>query len=89
MANKSKNQVLREVTEKYLSTLDPNNPPNPTTIESGLLEAIERQFDLENSVKQKGRAWPIPQTLHFSQIAGIINYLYPIRRIVCSGNNSV
>lgn len=88
MPNRTKSQVLRETTLKYLSTLDTDNPPDPVTIESELLEQIEQQYDLENSVKQKGRAWPIPQHLHNSQIAEIINHLYPVRRIICNGRDS-
>ena len=88
MPNRTKSQVLRETTLKYLSTLDIDNPPDPVTIESELLEQIEQQYDLENSVKQKGRAWPIPQHLHNSQIAEIINHLYPVRRIICNGRDS-
>ena len=88
MPNRTKSQVLRGTTLKYLSALDPDNPPDPVTIESELLEQIEQQYDLENSVKQKGRAWSIPQHLHNSQIAEIINYLYPVRRVICNGRDS-
>ena len=88
MPNRTKSQVLRKTTLDYLSTLDPDNPADPATIESELLAQVEQQFDLENSVKQKGRAWPIPQSLHNSQIAEIINYLYPVRRVICNGRDS-
>ena len=66
--------------------MDLNNPATPATIEAELLEAVEREFDLENSVKQKGRAWPVPQILRFSQIALIVNHLYVVRLIQCGGN---
>lgn len=88
MSNRTMNQVLRKTTLNYLSKLGPENAPDPGTIESELLEQVEKAFDLENSVKQKGRAWPIPQSLHNSQIAEIINYLYPVRRITYSGRDS-
>lgn len=54
MPNRTKSQVLRETTLKYLSTLDIDNPPDPVTIESELLEQIEQQYDLATKITSKG-----------------------------------
>ena len=85
---RTKNQVLRTTTLNYLKTLDLSNPPDAYQIESELLDKIREAFELENSVKEKGRKWMIPDNLSFSQIADIISELYPVCRISCAGENA-
>lgn len=81
---RTKYQVLRETTLEYLETLDKNNPPPLDEIEQALLHNIELQFDLENSIKSKGRRWKIPEALSFPLIAEVLAALYPICTISCA-----
>ena len=85
---RAKHQVLRETTREYLETLDKSNPPPLEQIEQELLYQIELQFDLENSVKPKGRKWKIPEALSFPLIADILAALYPICTISCAGKDA-
>lgn len=85
---RSKHQVLREVTKKYLDGIDPLNPPPPEQIEREILHHVEEEFDLENANRGKGRKWKVPERLAPSQIADIMVRLYPICRISCAGENA-
>ena len=85
---RTKNQVLRSVTLDYLKGVDKQTPPEPEKIEAELLNEIRLAFEIENSVKEKGRHWKTPESLSFSQIAEILASLYPICRISCAGENS-
>lgn len=78
---RSMNQVLESATMDYLSSLDPTNPPRPSVIETELLQAIQDEFDYENSVKAGRDKWKCPGTIPFPQLAEIIAHLYPVRRI--------
>lgn len=42
------NDLIRSTTQAYLSNLDRSNPPAPATIESELLEKVERAIMAEN-----------------------------------------
>lgn len=84
---RTKTQVLREATHKYLENLDLSNPPPPDQIERELLHQIEEEFDMENANRDKGRKWKTPERLAPSQIADILVRLYPICRISCAGEN--
>lgn len=85
---RTKNQVLRSVTLDYLKGVDRQITPEPEKIEAELLNEIRLEFEIENSVKEKGRHWKTPESLSFSQIAEILAELYPICRISCAGENS-
>lgn len=82
----TKNQVLASVTEEYLQNLDPNK--TPSEIESELMDAIKYQYDMHNSVADKGQKWRIPEFLSHTQIAAIMAKIYPICKIACAGDNS-
>lgn len=82
------NDVLRTTTLDYLGTIDPANLPEPSVIESELLEELKTAFDLHNAVADKGCKWKIPQSLTFPQIALIVSTLYPVCRIATGGDNT-
>lgn len=82
----TKNQVLASVTEEYLQNLDPNK--TPLEIESELLDAMKYEFEMHNSVADKGQKWRYPDFLSHTQIAAVLAKLYPICKIACAGENS-
>lgn len=88
VAGKTKNEVLREVTDRYIADLDLSNPPDPYTIERELLHTVKVEFDIENSTRDKFDKWKVPQTLTFAQIAVLMQALYPICRISCAGDRT-
>lgn len=87
---RTKNEVLRSVTQTYLDNLSAEDlkKPNPPLIESQILSLISQEFNMENLNKEKNQTWRIPQTLTFSQIAQIMAVLYPICTISCAGENA-
>ena len=82
------NDVMRTTTLNYLGTINPNNPPEPSVIEEKLLEQVQTEFELYNTVAPKGCKWKIPQRLEFEQIADIVSTLYPVCRIATGGENA-
>ena len=44
--NRTKNSVLREVTDTYLAEIDINNPPSPDVVERELLTMVKEEFVL-------------------------------------------
>ena len=81
--DKSMNQVLREVTEDYLQNLAPDK--SPAEIEAELLEAMKYQFEMHNSVADKGQKWRYPDYLKHTQIAEII-LKKEVVRMICGTN---
>lgn len=79
------NQVSREITQTYLDSIDKTNPPEPSVIESEILDLVRIEFETENNLRAKGDKWKIPQVLNFAQIATIMANLYPI---ACVRTNS-
>ena len=81
------NDVLRVTTLDYLQTIQPTNPPPPSEIEEKVLDLVSDAIRTENTFRQRGEKWRIPERLSFSQIADIMAYLYPIRT-VCTGDTT-
>lgn len=81
----SLSSVLRTATHDYLATINPMNPPSPSQIEIDLLDETKKLIMMENAVRAKGDKLPIPQRLDIWQIASLMAYLYPIRRIAGAG----
>ena len=81
----TRNEVVRDVTKLYLSTLDPSNPPTKQVIQEELLREVENAFDLENAVRPKNKQWRYLQELLPTQIAEILLRLHPIINIACMG----
>lgn len=82
------NDVVRTVTQNYLSSIDVTNPPEPPVIESEILDNIANELDIINKKRDKGQKFKIPQKLEFFQIADILAALYPICRINTAGAGS-
>ena len=83
----TQNQVIRSVTEDYLSSFPVNGPVVPEDIESELLHKTQVEFEAQNAVAGKGMKWQIPKKLAPYQIAQIILNLYPIKLIMLAGEN--
>lgn len=66
----TKNQIIRTVTEDYLSNMDPTKTDNE--IEAELMDAVKNQFELHNCVADKGQKWHYPEYLEVYQIAKIL-----------------
>ena len=81
----TRNEVVRDVTKLYLSTLDPSNPPTKQVIQEELLREVENAYDLENAVRPKNKQWRYLQELLPTQIAEILLRLHPIINIACMG----
>ena len=82
---RTKAETLREITEDYLEKIDLNNPPDPATIQADILDAVNLQFQLENTNRCKGSSWKIPDRLEPSQISQILLKLYHIVSIAHAG----
>ncbi len=67
-----KSSVVLETVKGYLEQFEPNNPPAPEQFRGELIASIEARFELENSTKEKGRKWKIPDTLPPRAIAEAI-----------------
>lgn len=85
---RNKDEVMRDTTNEYLDTLDPDNPPSPADIQKGILDAVETSFAIENGIRAKYAQWRIPDRLAPSQIADIILRLHPIACIAYGGLDS-
>ena len=85
---RTKDKTIYEVTQDYLSRIDPQNPPSPDDIEGDILEELKQAFDIANQVRPKGEKWRLPDRLSPAQIADILLTLYPIVSITCAGTNT-
>jgi putative DNA primase/helicase len=78
-------EMLRTITEDYLNTIDPLNPPDPAMVQAEILDATMVNFQLENAVREKGTKWKIPNRLVPSQLALILETLHNVVNIAYSG----
>ena len=79
------NQVIRETTLNYLSSINVTNPPSPQQIEEDILSLQNTEFENENKNRPPGSKWRIAQKLNFVQIATIMAQLYDICCIKTAG----
>lgn len=86
--SKSLNHVISEATYAYLKSIDPLSPPLAEEIVDGMLEETTMLIDMENATRAKGKKLPVLNALEPWQIAQIVLYLYPIRRIAGAGLSS-
>lgn len=77
--------ILRTATEDYLKSLNLSNIPSPAKIEEDVLEETKMGIVSANYVRQKGDKLKIPQRLSTWQLARILSYLHPIKKLACSG----
>ena len=85
MSKRTEAQVLEDVTQEYLNSLDMANLPSVYNMTSELMARTTDEYELENSVKGKGQKWPIPRDLQNIQIALMTSAIYPICCIACAG----
>lgn len=86
MSTQSRNQIITEVTESYLSTLNPCSLPSAGVIESDLLEQLNDEIELANAgVINKNRKYKMLFSLPANVIVQIILKLYPIADLKLEG----
>lgn len=86
MSTQSRNQIIMEVTESYLSTLNPGSLPSAGVIESDLLEQLNDEIELANAgVMNKNRKYKMLFSLPANVIVQIILKLYPIASLKLEG----
>lgn len=85
MSKRTEAQVLEDVTQEYIESLDITNLPSIYDMIGELMARTIDEYELENSVKAKGQKWPIPRDLQNIQIALMISAIYPICCIACAG----
>lgn len=81
-------EIIGQVTDEYLDIIDMDDVPALEVIESELLNAVIDQVVIENQVRPKSVKIKVPQTLTKYQIAKVIAYIYPIRRVNCGSADS-
>lgn len=82
--------VIRKATMDTLHALTAAELKDPTVVESRVLQAVHNEIELENAVRKASKqdTWKHINELMPSQIADIIVYSYPIRRIAGAGKNA-
>lgn len=86
MATQSRNQIIMEVTESYLSTLNPGSLPCARVIEPDLLECLNDNIELANAgIMNKDRKHKYLTALPGMSIIQIILTLYPIANLELEG----
>ncbi len=87
--SKTKNIVLKEVTEAYLQGLNSANPSSPDTIQSDIVAQVGAEYRKINATLLQGqKKWVPPEALEPAQIALIMHTLYPIHAIKAGGENA-
>lgn len=82
------NEIIRNVTQDYLATLDPKAPPSSATIEQELIDRVNAEINLENTGRAKDNKIVLLKKLTTSQIAQVMLRLHRVVRIAPSGKNS-
>jgi len=85
---KTQNEITKQVTTKYLASLDRKNIPTPATIEESLIAATNKEFDVENTGRHGTHKINLLKRLSFSQVAQILIELHRVVRIAPSGRNT-
>lgn len=85
---KTQNEITKQVTTSYISSLDLRNPPSPATIEESLIAATNKEFELENTGRKGSHRINLLKRLSFSQVAQLLISLHRVVRIAPSGRNT-
>ncbi|WP_311245307.1 MULTISPECIES: phage/plasmid primase, P4 family [unclassified Microbacterium] len=85
---KTQNEITKQVTTKYLASLQGGKLPSPATIEETLLAETNKEFNVENAGRQGTHKINLLKRLTFSQIAQILITLHRVVRIAPSGKNT-
>ncbi|KIA72681.1 prophage DNA primase [Arthrobacter sp. MWB30] len=82
------NEIIRSATQNYLLDLDLKNPPAASVIEKELIDKVNAEIAIENTVRDKdNRIIPL-RTLTNTQIAEIMLKLNRVVRIAPAGKNT-
>lgn len=84
----TQNEITKQVTTKYLATLDPAKLPSAATIEESLIAATNKEFMVENTGRTGNHRINLLKRLSFSQVAQILTTLHRVVRISPSGKNT-
>jgi putative DNA primase/helicase len=82
------NDIIRSATKDYLDTLDPKSPPSPAVIEQELIDKVNGEITIENTMRLRDNKITLLQKLTTSQIAQVMLKLHRVVRIAPSGKNS-
>ena len=80
------NELIRTVTDDYLSSLNPDDDILPSQIEKELLNIVRQRILVENQTRIKSDKIKIPQHLSPHQIAKILFRMYHIVNVNCTGS---
>ena len=93
--DKTLDQIIREETDSYVESLDPDLSYDPVQVSTDLVKKVAkacRDYNNslnENGVKRKKDEWvTVPKKLCPNQIASIMLQLYYIVRVKCGGENA-
>lgn len=81
----TKDELLREITQEYLDSIDVTNPPLPSVIQAEIIEMSTVRIQMENQLRAKGTQWRIPTRLAPAQIADILVKLHHVVNIAYGG----
>lgn len=78
------NNIIQSETEKYLATLDKENPPAPEVIEKNLIDLVNQKIYIANLDSNGSNDYGFQYRLSNAQIAYILNAIHTIVRITPS-----
>lgn len=79
--SRTKNQMLLKITQKYLSTLDPRQFPEPAETAKTLIDMTTAAFTYENLRRARGNKLVIPTTLTYLQVAAVLLTMHGVKRV--------
>lgn len=85
----TQDNVIKNVTNHYLQSIDPANPPSPDQVQEGLVKLVKKAFDSINANLTHGqKKWIPPEAPAPAQIAEAMNELYTLCMIKGSSESS-
>jgi len=85
----TQDNVIRDVTSKYLQNINKTNPPSPDQIQEGIVNQVKNAFcSINANLPRDQQKWRLPEALDPVQIAMAMNELYHICTIKACGENS-
>ena len=84
----SRLSLIRNVTRECLSNMTFDELHDANYVESTILDSVQTEIDLQNTIRPKGHKWKTLDELIPAQIADIIAYIYPVARIMTGGVSS-
>ena len=77
--------LIRNVTRDCLMSMSDDDLHNPQYVEATILNAVQVEIDVENSIREKYKWKPLHELIP-SQIADIIYHTYSVVRVVTAGD---